>query len=221
VLVFIVYFIFENSGMKMARDDQWTVWFGKLISTAVLTPIAVFFTYKANNDSVVFNIDLYKNFFMKLLGLRSKRHIFRKEVIIEDPKYQEDAEKLLSLNQDIYRYTHEHKLLHWPSPIKVFFHEGDDQEMEQINERLEEVIDDLSYTKDKIVLMELNHYPVLATTAHTRPFRKKWLNIIAGLIIPLGIFLYIRMIRFRMRLYRDLRTIRHTSDRIVEHINNM
>ena len=221
VLVFIVYFIFENSGMKMARDDQWTVWFGKMISTAVLTPIAVFFTYKANNDSVVFNIDLYKNFFMKLLGLRSKRHIFRKEVIIEDPKYPEDAEKLLALNQDIYRYTKEHKLLHWPSPIKVFFHEGDDQEMEQISDRLEAVIEDLGYTKDKIILSELNHYPVLAATAHTRPFRKKWLNIIAGLIIPVGIFLYIRMIRFRMRLYRDLRTIRHTSDHIVERINNM
>ena len=221
VLVFIVYFIFENSGMKMARDDQWTVWFGKLISTAVLTPIAVFFTYKANNDSVVFNIDLYKNLAMKLLGLRSKRHIFRKEVIIEDPKYQADAEKLLSLNQDIYRYTHEHKLLHWPSPIKVFFHEGDDQEMETISDRLEEVIEDLGYTKDKIILAELNNYPILATTAHTRPFRKKWLNIIAGLIIPLGIFFYIRMLRFRMRLYRDLRTIRHTSDHIVERINNM
>jgi lipopolysaccharide export system permease protein len=207
--------------MKMARDDQWTVWFGKLISTAVLTPIAIFFTYKANNDSVVFNIDLYKNFAMKLLGLRSKRHIFRKEVIIEDPKYQEDAQKLQSLNQDIYRYTHEHKLLHWPNPIKVFFHAGDDQEMEIINERLEAIIEDLSYTKDKIILSELNHYPVLATTAHTRPFRKKWLNIIAGLIIPLGIFFYIRMLRFRMRLYRDLRTIRHTSDHIVERINNM
>ena len=103
VLVFIVYFIFENSGMKMARDDQWTVWFGKLISTAVLTPIAIFFTYKANNDSVVFNIDLYKNLAMKVLGLRSKRHIFRKEVIIEDPKYQEDTVKLQDLNQDIYR----------------------------------------------------------------------------------------------------------------------
>ena len=170
---------------------------------------------------MVFNIDLYKNFFMKLLGLRSKRHIFRKEVIIEDPKYQEDAEKLLALNQDIYRYTKEHKLLHWPSPIKVFFHEGDDQEMEKISDRLEALIDDLSYTKDKIILAELNHYPVLAATAHTRPFRKKWLNIIAGLIIPLGIFLYIRMLRFRMRLYRDLRTIRHTSDHIVERINNM
>jgi lipopolysaccharide export system permease protein len=93
--------------------------------------------------------------------------------------------------------------------------------MEIINERLEAIIEDLSYTKDKIILSELNHYPVLATTAHTRPFRKKWLNIIAGLIIPLGIFFYIRMLRFRMRLYRDLRTIRHTSDHIVERINNM
>jgi lipopolysaccharide export system permease protein len=221
VLVFIVYYIFDNSGMRMARDGQWTILFGKLISTAVLAPIAVFFTYKANKDSTVFNIDLYKNFFMKLLGLRSKRHIFRKEVIIEDPKYPEDAEKLLALNQDIYRYTKEHKLLHWPSPIKVFFHEGDDQEMEKISDRLEALIDDLSYTKDKIILAELNHYPVLAATAHTRPFRKKWLNIIAGLIIPIGVFLYIRMIRFRMRLYRDLRTIRHTSDHIVERINNM
>jgi len=221
VLVFIVYYIFDNTGYRMAREDEWTVWFGMLISTAALTPIAAFFTYKANNDSVVFNIDLYKNLAMKVLGLRSKRHIYRKEVIIEDPKYQEDAKKLLSLNQDIYRYTKEHKLLHWPSPIKVFFHAGDDQEMETISERLEEVIEDLGYTKDKIILSELNHYPVLATTAHTRPFRKKWLNIIAGLIIPLGIFFYIRMLRFRMRLYRDLRTIRHTSDHIVDRINNM
>ena len=221
VLVFIVYYIFDNTGYRMAREDEWTVWFGMLISTAALTPIAAFFTYKANNDSVVFNIDLYKNLAMKLLGLRSKRHIYRKEVIIEDPKYQEDAEMLLNLNQDIYRYTKEHKLLHWPSPIKVFFHAGDDQEMETISDRLEEVIEDLGYTKDKIILSELNHYPVLATTAHTRPFRKKWLNIIAGLIIPLGIFFYIRMLRFRMRLYRDLRTIRHTSDHIVERINNM
>ena len=60
VLVFIIYYILENSGMRMARDNIWTVWFGKLLGTCVLTPVAVFFTYKANNDSVVFNIDLYK-----------------------------------------------------------------------------------------------------------------------------------------------------------------
>ena len=59
VLVFIVYYIFDNSGMRMARDGQWEVWFGQTISTMVLTPIAAFFTYKANKDSTVFNMDLY------------------------------------------------------------------------------------------------------------------------------------------------------------------
>ena len=215
VLVFIVYYILDSTGEKMGRDDQWTVWFGMLISTAVLTPLSAFFTYKANNDSVVFNIDLYKNILMKALGLRTKRHIWRKEVIIEDPKYREDAAKLEAINQDIYQYTSVHKLLQWPNPIKVFFREGDDQRIAEINNDLELVIEDLGNCSDKLLLGELNNYPVIDPDAHTRPFRRKWLNIITGLIIPIGIFLYIRMIRFRLRLYKDLRTIRQTSDRII------
>ena len=220
VLVFIVYYIFDNTGYRMAREDEWTVWFGMLISTVVLTPVAAFFTYKANNDSVVFNIDLYKNLAMKAFGMRTKRHIYRKEVIIEDPKYLEDAKMLESVNNDIYQYTKNHKLLHWPSPIKVFFRAGDDQRIEEINNVLETAIEDLSYSTDKVILAELNNYPVVSPNAHTRPFRKKWLNIITGLLLPVGIIMYIRMIRFRLRLYHDLRTIRHTSDRIIAHIYN-
>ena len=220
VLVFIVYYIFDNTGYRMAREDEWTVWFGMLVSTVVLTPVAAFFTYKANNDSVVFNIDLYKTLAMKALGMRSKRHIYRKEVIIEDPKYAEDAKMLENVNSDIYQYTRDHKLLHWPSPIKVFFRAGDDQRIEEINTVLETAIDDLSYSTDKLILNELNNYPIVSPSAHTRPFRKKWLNIITGLLLPVGIIMYIRMIRFRLRLYHDLRTIRHTSDRIIAHIYN-
>ena len=220
VLVFIVYYIFDNTGYRMAREDEWTVWFGMLISTVVLTPVAAFFTYKANNDSVVFNIDLYKTLAMKALGMRSKRHIYRKEVIIEDPKYAEDAKMLENVNSDIYQYSRDHKLLHWPSPIKVFFRAGDDQRIEEINTVLETAIDDLSYSTDKLILNELNNYPIVSPSAHTRPFRKKWLNIITGLLLPVGIIMYIRMIRFRLRLYHDLRTIRHTSDRIIAHIYN-
>ena len=140
VLVFIVYYIFDNSGMRMARDGQWQVWFGQTISTMVLTPIAVFFTYKANKDSTVFNIDLYKAIVMRLLGLRQKRHIYRKEVIIEEPKYRIDAELLTNVNREIAVYSENHKLLRWPNPIKVFFHEGDDQEIEHLNTTLEVAI---------------------------------------------------------------------------------
>jgi len=215
VLVFIIYYIFDNTGFRMAREGQWTVGFGMTISTWALAPIAVFFTYKANKDSVVFNVDLYKNLFMRMFGLRTKRHIFRKEVIIEDPDYRLDAERLAAINGDILRYHEHHKLLHWPNPIKVFFHAGDDQEIEEINERLEETIENLSYTKDKLILTELNHYPIIATHAHTRPFRKKWMNVVTGLLLPVGAFFYFRMLRFRLRLYKDLRTIRLTSEKII------
>ena len=215
VLVFIIYYILDSTGEKMARDDQWTVWFGMSISTVILTPVAAFFTYKANNDSVVFNIDLYKNLLMKVLGIRPKRHIYRKEVIIEDPKYRMDAQMLEGINGEIYQYNQAHKLLRWPNPVKVFFREGDDQRIEEINKVLEVAIEDLSYSTDKLILTELNDYPVIAPNAHTRPFRRKWLNVITGLVLPVGIFFYFRMIRYRLRLYKDLRTIRHTSDRII------
>ena len=221
VLVFIIYYILDSTGEKMARDDQWTVWYGMLISTVILTPLAAFFTYKANNDSVVFNIDLYKSFFMRILGLRTKRSITRKEVIIEDPKYKQDADMLEEVDKEIVTYNEHHKLLRWPSPIKVFFHAGDDQEIERINTILETAIEDLSNTKDKLILTEINQYPVIATHAHTRPYKQKGLNIATGLILPFGIFFYFRMLRFRFRLYKDLRHVMRTSEKIIPRIQEL
>ena len=218
VLVFIVYYIFENSGMKMARDGNWTVLFGKLISTAVLAPLAIFFTFKANSDSTVFNIDLYKNVLFKMLGIRTKRHVYKKEVIINDPDYIKDAEELMRICRDIKQYSHEHSLLKAPNPIKVFFRPGDDQVIEGINERMEAVIEDLSNTKDKTILNELNALPIIATHAHTRPFVRKWMNVVTGVILPLGVFFYLRMWRFRLRLLRDLRNIVAASENIIRRV---
>ena len=218
VIVFLIFYLLDMTGMRMARDDEWTVWFGRSISTAVLAPLAIFFTYKANRDSTVFNIDAYRLIIMRMLGLRMKRNITRKEVIIEEPKYRLDAVMLQRINEDIAIYSETHKLLRWPSPIKVFFRAGDDHEIEHINEVLEITIEDLGYSRDKHVLYALNEYPIIATHAHTRPFERKWLNIVSGLFLPLGIFFYFRMLRFRLRLYRDLRDINNTSNKLIPHV---
>ena len=218
VLVFIIYYIFDNSGYKMAREGEWTVAFGMTISTWTLAPVAAFFTYKANKDSVVFNIDLYKQIVSRILGLRTKRNITRKEVIIEDPKYLLDAEMLKNISIAIERYGEEHHLLRWPNPIKVFFHSGDDHDIESINNVLETAIEDLSYTRNNYVLMKLSQFPVIATHAHTRPFQRKWLNAITGLFLPTGLFFYIRMIRFRIRLYRDLQHIIRVNNKLIPRV---
>ena len=218
VLVFIVYYIFENSGMRMARDDNWTVWYGRAISTMVLAPLAIFFTYKANNDSAVFNADAYRLLFIRVFGLRMSRNVVRKEVIIEDPVYALDSYYLLQVNEDIRQYNAEHKLLSPPNPIKVFFRPGDDQTIEHVVSVLEDAIEDLGNTNDKQIISYLNEYPVVATHAHTRPFRRRWMNIVTGLVLPLGLFFYFRMWRFRLRLHKDLSKVMETSQLIVERI---
>lgn len=221
VIVFIVYYIFDNTGYRMARGGMWAVWFGKGIATAVLTPLAIFFTYKANNDSVVFNIDAYREFFMRLFGMRIKRNIVRKEVIINDPNYHDDSNSLAAISKEITTYAHEHHLMRLPGLIKVFFKYQPDNAIKNIGERLDEVIEDLSNTRDKVILTELNNYPIMSLTAHTRPFERKWLNISAAIFFPLGIILYIRMCQFRFRLYRDLRVIKRTNENIIKRIGDM
>ena len=218
VLVFITFFILDNTGFRMARNGMWAIWFGKGLATAVLAPVAVFVTYKATNDSAVFNMDAYKEFFRKLLGLRTKRHIFSKEVIITDPSYQQDAEKLEQITEDITIYNKVHKLVRLPNFINVFFKYQPDHEIERINEELESVIEDLGNTKDKMILHELNRYPVLSVKAHTRPFERKWLNIVAAILVPVGITLYLRMWRFRLRLFHDLKVVKQTNTNIVNRI---
>ena len=93
--------------------------------------------------------------------------------------------------------------------------------IEDISERLEAVIEDLSNTRDKKILTLLNDYPYMAVKAHTRPFERKWLNVVSAIIVPVGMFLYFRMWRFRLRLMRDLRAVKHTNDEVVERIGEM
>lgn len=83
VILFIIYYIIDNSGYKLARDGRWEVWQGMWLSSAVLLPLGVFFTYKAVNDSAVFNADAYRIFFKKLSG-NLKRELTLKEIPINE-----------------------------------------------------------------------------------------------------------------------------------------
>ena len=221
VLVFIIYYILDNTGYRMARGGMWAIWFGKGLSPAVLIPLAAFVTYKATNDSIVFNMDAYKEFFMRLFGLRLKRSIFGKEVIIDDPDYQGDKERLRRISDELVAYSKEHRLVKAPNFIRVFFKYKPDHEIERINEELESIIEDLSNTKDKVVLHAINQYPVISTKAHTRPFERRWLNIIVAIIVPVGLTLYVRMWGFRVRLYRDLKVVRQTNETLINRIETM
>ena len=220
VLIFIVYYLIDNTGYKMARDGKWIVWMGMWASVAVLAPLGAFLTYKSNNDSVVLNADAYLNFFKRVLGIRSVRHLVRKEVIINDPDYHRLPADLEALSAECQAYAEKEALKRAPNYFKLWMSGEQDVEVERIVERLEELIDEMSNTKDFRLLSALNNYPVVPERAHVRPFRNYWLNMLCMVFLPVGLFFYFRIWLFRLRLNKDMERIRKVNADVIEIIRN-
>ena len=72
VVMFIIYYIIDNTGYKMAREALWPCWAGMWLSSFVLLPIGIFLTYKAATDSALFNPEAWAKLFEPL---KRKLHI--------------------------------------------------------------------------------------------------------------------------------------------------
>lgn len=214
VATFILYYIFNTSGYKMSREGEWNIWFGAWVSTFILAPLGLFFTYQSNKDSAIFNSDAVSSFFRMLFGIPEKRHIPLKEVIIETPDYEKDHIILKELAGEARRYRKENRLRKLPSIKKVFFNEKD-RTLDSFNEKLENLIEELSNTKSRKTIILLNEYPILSPHATLSPFKRRWFNVLSLLIFPVGIIIYLRSIKFRFRLAKDLVKIEEKSKNII------
>ncbi len=68
-LFFVLYYILSIIGKKSASEGVMTVFVGSWLSAFILSPVAVFLTYKAAVDSAIFDRDAYLNFFKKIGGV--------------------------------------------------------------------------------------------------------------------------------------------------------
>lgn len=72
VIMFIVYYIIDNTGYKMAREALWPCWAGMWLSSFVLLPIGIFLTYKAATDAALLNPEAWLKVWERSV-LRAKR----------------------------------------------------------------------------------------------------------------------------------------------------
>ena len=214
VAIFIFWYIINTSSMKMARDGSINMALGMWISTLVIAPFGIFITYKANRDSVVFNLDAYRSLLFRWLGIRTKRHLVRKEVIIEDPRMDLVPGWLDALREDCRAYNQRKQLLRAPNYVQTFFRYEQDEAAKQIRDRIESLVEELSNSRDSKVLALLNEFPSIYAAAHTSPFHSHRANVLAGIFFPLGLILWFRIWRFRLRLLRDLRITVRTCDQL-------
>ena len=156
VLLFIFYYIIDNTGFKFARDGKTAVWEGVWLSSFVLLPLGVFLTYKAMRDSAVLNGDAYKNFFRRLRGLQ-RRELELKQYAMEDVT---PARAMASLRPMLDACTEVKEL--WdalPFYRKAFYTIRRFKPFDMLAERMNSLIDFLANSKNPHTIQLINNYP--------------------------------------------------------------
>ena len=151
--IFIFYYIINTSGMKMAREGSISMVLGMWVSTAILLPAGCYLTYMSNRDSQVFNIDAYKAVFRKVFGIRVKRNMVLKEVILHDPDYPAALLEVRLLREVLGSMK--------VSPLMAvnYLRYRRSKSLNDFIERLEALIEDLANTRDLYILQALNNIP--------------------------------------------------------------
>ena len=80
VLFFVAYWVIDISGVKLARDGAVGAFSGVFFSSYVLFPTGLYLTWKAINDSAIFNMDAIKSGFRKIKA--KIMDIFKKKRIV-------------------------------------------------------------------------------------------------------------------------------------------
>lgn len=214
VIIFIFYYIIDNTGYKLARDGKWVVWQGMWISTFILAPLGVYVTWKAMNDSAVFNPDAWRNFLRKALGVHHSRRVDYKELII-NPISRSEA---LAQARDILQGAR-NILNRWKRPQLYFtywFSGISRRVIGAYGRELDDKIHSLTDCTDKAVLNKLGDFPLVMSEWIYQPSGgHKWVSVVAMILFPLSVPVWIAGVIKQRYLLKDVRKCEATARAVV------
>lgn len=212
VLLFIVYYMIDNTGYKMARDGHWPVWQGIWLSSVVLLPLGIFLTYKAVNDSAVFNPDTYVNFFRRLFGVHQTRSLTMKEVVIDEMHPEAALQRVALVKEECARFLQDYPAR---QSFLTYFKRGyDKQRLRQLSATIEDAVDYLSNSREQLVINKAMDYPIVRQllTYHITNYPR--LGLAIAILLPLSIPIYIIGTRHQRNLRNDVATAVKVSDEL-------
>lgn len=212
VLLFLFYYIIDNTGYKLARDGHWVVWLGIWLSTFVLAPLGVYVTYKAMNDSAVFDIDRYKSLIRKLRGSVPVREVKAKEVIINDisPSVALEMISLLKERCKVFEelfISSPHFSQYWGKGVLR-------EEIVYLNEKLDEFVSYMSDSRDNEIIGLLAEYPVLTDKWIYEPDPEGRYEKIIRILYPVSYVIYLIGKRKLKALMTQINKIKEINSQI-------
>jgi len=217
VLLFIVYYIIDNMGYKLARDGRWVVWEGIWLSSAILLPLGIFLTHKAVNDSAVFNPDVWMNFLRRVTGLHQVRKLAVKEIVINEMESDVAIEKAMALKAACAEF-----LGRYPARqayMEYWQHGYDKQSLLGISAMVDDIADYLSNSRDQMVINKAMDYPIIRNLLTYHPTKYPKVGMAFAILFPIGLPFYLIGIRHQRNLKRDIELTVKVSDQLMAILN--
>ncbi len=214
VFFFIIFYFLESTGMKMARSGAWEVWYGMWLPNMVLGPVGLLLCYIATIDANKLTLDSAANSVRKLLGTDTARNVPPVADTGAEPDYDLAEKEILALNEtaDIIKYRGN---MHY---VKFFLGIHRTQEREKINTLIHEIINNLRYSPDILLVHRLGAYPLLDRVSKTYRPSQKWLRLLCLILLPIGLPIYIYY-RLRERVYlREINRLVEVNFQVLEEV---
>ena len=184
VILFIIYYIIDNTGYKLAREGVWPVWQGIWLSSAVLLPLGVFLTTRATKDSAVLNLDLYAEFFRHLFGKDKVRDITIKELVMSPMQPDIAIIKVQELTSQCQNFINANKRLNY---VNYWLKGYDVESLKVLATSLNAMVEYTSETTERLVATKLMDYPVIIAEPILMPVSVKALRVAAMIFFPIGL----------------------------------
>jgi len=218
VFLFILYYYVDIFGMKMVRQDNWPTWEGMWLSSFVLASLGLFFTYKAVNDSVVFNIDAWKETLLRFTGKREIRNYSKKTVIMNFPDYKEDIRIMEKWNEEANLYIGKKRKI--PFYISFWKQNFNDMHLTNLLSVMDNWIDDLLNSNENLIIGKLMDYPVINSFNLTF-FNQPAIRWSCSVIFPVGILIYIVCVLKQKQINNDLHISIKVNEEIIKELTNL
>lgn len=217
IFFFIVFYILETIGMKMAREGVLHIWFGMWLPTFILFPIALFLIYIATKDTVRLNIDGISYIFKRLFGTDTNRILSYKEIVIEQADYAKAQADIYTLQEMVTLLEQAGTM----SYVSFFLKDNLYEKRDHLNEQIERIVRNLTNSRDYLLVHRLGNYPFLRDLSRTMRSGHYWLNLLLMLIFPLGLVIY-GIYAYRNKKYlRELRQVNRTNAVMLEEIERV
>lgn len=214
IFFFIIYYSIDSLGTNMLRSGDLPVWLGMWLSNIVLLPVGIYLSYQANRDSAALNAEAYLIFFRRLMGTLGVRQVVYQDLTLEETDYKEGMRhitKALALTKELRQSPQ----LSAPTP-KLWLQGGRFPELEQLSQQLDQIVEGLHHSRDRLLVGKLNDLPLLPDRISRFLPRRQLYARILGALLPLSLPLSLLIRSNRRHLKGDLDTTYYSLQTLSE-----